>query len=234
MVDGLAQVVQKAGALGGRNIQTKLGGHNAAQVGDLKRVLQHVLTKRGAVAQSAQGLDDLGMQVVDTGIEGGLLAGLAHTLLNQVGGLVVHLLDASGVNTTVGNEILERHAGGLTTDRIEARKHNGLGGVINHEVDTGHLLKGADVATLATDDTTLEVIGGNMHGSDGDLGGMVGGATLNRQGENLLSGLVALGADLLLGLTDDGGRLVGNLAADLVEQLLVSVLARKVGNTLEL
>ena len=34
VVDGLAQVVQKTGALGGHNIQTKLGGHNAAQVGD--------------------------------------------------------------------------------------------------------------------------------------------------------------------------------------------------------
>ena len=73
-----------------------------------------------------------------------------------------------------------------------------------------------------------------MNGRDGDLGGMVGGTTLDRQGENLLSGLVALGADLLLGLTDDGGRLMGNLAEDLVEQLLVSILARKVGNTLEL
>ena len=73
-----------------------------------------------------------------------------------------------------------------------------------------------------------------MNGSDGDLGGMVGGATLNRQGENLLGGLMALGADLLLGLADDGGRLVGNLTTDLVEQLLVSILTRKVGNTLEL
>ena len=163
MVDGLAQVVQKTGTLGGHNVQTKLGGHNAAQVRDLKRMLQHVLTKRGAVAQSAQGLDDLGMQVVDTGIEGGLLAGLAHTLLNQVGGLVVHLLDAGGVNTTVGNEVLERHAGSLTTDRVEAREYDGLGGVVNHEVNAGHLLKGSDVATLATDDATLEVIGGNMN-----------------------------------------------------------------------
>ena len=234
VIDGLAQVVQKTSALGGHNVQTKLGGHNAAQVGNLKRVLQHVLTKRGAVAQSAQSLDNLGVQVVDTGIEGGLLASLTHTLLNQVGSLVIHLFDAGGVNAAVGNKVLERHAGSLTTDRIEARKHDGLGGVVNHEVDARHLLKGADVATLATNDATLEVIGGNMHGSDSDLGGMVGGATLDRQGENLLGGLVALGADLLLGLTDDGGRLVGNLAADLVEQLLVSILTRKVGNTLEL
>ena len=155
VVDGLAQVVQKTGALGGHNIQTKLGGHHAAQVGNLKRVLQHVLTKRGAVAQSAQGLDNLGMQVVDTGIEGGLLAGLAHALLNQVCGLVIHLLDAGGVNTAVGNEVLKCNAGSLTADWVEARKHDGLGGVVNHEVDTGHLLKGADVATLATDDAPL-------------------------------------------------------------------------------
>ena len=75
VVNGLAQVVQKTGALGGYNVQTKLGGHNAAQIGDLKRVLQHVLTERGAVAQSAQGLDDLGVQIVDTGIDGGLRCG---------------------------------------------------------------------------------------------------------------------------------------------------------------
>ena len=37
-------------------------------------MLQNVLAKRSAVAKSTQGLDDLGMQVVDTGIEGGLLA----------------------------------------------------------------------------------------------------------------------------------------------------------------
>ena len=147
---------------------------------------------------------------------------------------MIHLLDAGGVNAAVCNEVLKRHAGSLTTDRIEAREYDGLGSVVNHEVDAGHLLKGADVATLATDNATLEVIGGNMNGSDGDLGGMVGGATLNRQGENLLGGLMALGADLLLGLADDGGRLVGNLTTDLVEQLLVSILTRKVGNTLEL
>ena len=64
-----------------------------------------------------------------------------------------------------------------------------------------------------------------MHGGNGNLGGMVGGAALNRQGQDLLSGLVALGANLLLGLADDRGGLVGNLATNLVKELLVSVLA---------
>ena len=73
---------------------------------------------------------------------------------------------------------------------------DGLGRVVDHEVDAGDLLEGADVATLAADDAALEVIGGNVHGGNGDLGGVVGGAALNGQVDtNLLSGLVALGRE---------------------------------------
>lgn len=74
MVDSLAKVVQQAGTLCSHNVQAKLGSHHAAQVGNLKGMLEHVLTKRGAVAKSTQGLNDLGMQIVDTGIEGSLFA----------------------------------------------------------------------------------------------------------------------------------------------------------------
>ena len=63
---------------------------------------------------------------------------------------------------------------------------------------------------------------------------MVGSAALNRQGQNLLGGLVALGANLLLGLANDRGSLVGDLAANLIEELLVGVLTGQVGDTLEL
>ena len=234
MIDGLTQIVQQAGALGGHNVQAKLRCHNATEVGDLERVLEHVLAKRSAVTQGAQGLNDLGVQVVDAGIEGSLLASLAHALLNQIGGLVVHLLDAGGVNAAVGNEVLEGNAGSLATDRVEARKNDGLGRVVDHEINAGNLLERADVTTLAADDAALEVIGGNVHGGNGDLGGVVGGAALNRQGEDLLSGLVALCANLLLGLADDRGSLVGNLATNLIEQLLVGVLAGQVGDALKL
>ena len=234
VVNCLAQVVKQAGALGGHNVQAKLGSHHAAQIRDLEGVLKHVLTKRSTVAQGTKGLDDLGVQVVNAGIEGSLLASLAHALLNQVGSLVIHLLNAGGVNAAVGDEVLEGDTGGLATDRVEARKNDGLGRVVDHEVDAGNLLEGADVATLATDDTALEVIRGNVHGGNGDLGSVVGSAALNRQGQNLLGGLVALGANLLLRLANNRGGLVGDLAANLIEELLVCVLAGKVGDTLEL
>lgn len=45
---------------------------------------------------------------------------------------------------------------------------------------------------------------------------------------------MALGANLLLGLANDRGGLVGDLAANLIEELLVGVLAGKVGDALEL
>ena len=43
MVDGLADVVQQAGALGHLHVGAELGGHVAGEVGDLQRVAQHVL-----------------------------------------------------------------------------------------------------------------------------------------------------------------------------------------------
>ena len=61
VIDCLAQVMQQTGALGGHDVQAKLGCHNAAEVGDLEGVLKNVLAKRGAVAQGTEGLDDLGV-----------------------------------------------------------------------------------------------------------------------------------------------------------------------------
>lgn len=73
-----------------------------------------------------------------------------------------------------------------------------------------------------------------MHGGNGNLGSVVGSAALNRQVTRSPGSLVALGANLLLGLANDRGGLVGDLAANLIEKLLVGVLAGKVGDSLEL
>ena len=73
-----------------------------------------------------------------------------------------------------------------------------------------------------------------MNGRDGDLGGVIGSATLDGEGDDLLSGLMALGLDLLLGLANDRGGFVGHLAANLVEKLSVGVLASELRDALEL
>ena len=234
VVDGLADVVKEAGALGRGLVEAQLGGHDAAERGHLDGVREHVLTEGGAIAQGTEGLDELGVQVVDAGIEGRLLAGLADALGDEGLRLLVELLDASGVDAAVGDQVLERDARGLAADGVEAREHDGLGGVVDDEGDAGHLLEGADVAALAADDATLEVVGGDVDGGDGDLAGLVGGAALDGGGDDLAGGLVGLGADGLLGLAQDLGLLADGLGAHAGEQLVVGLVRREPGDALEL
>ncbi len=234
VVDRFAEVVQKAGALGRGLVEAELGGHDAAERGDLDGVREDVLAEGGAVAQRAQGLHELGVQVVDAGVEGGLLAGLADALVDEGLGLLVELLDAGGVDAAVGDEVLERDAGGLAANGVEARQRHGLGGVVDDERDARDLLERADVAPLAADDAALEVVGGDVDGGHRDLAGLVGGAALNGGRDDLAGGLVGLGADVLLALAQNLGLLADGLGAYAVEELGVGFVAGEAGDALEL
>ncbi len=83
VVDGLAEVVKKTSALRGSLVEAELRGHDRTESGNLNRVGKNVLAEGGAVAQRAKGLDKLGMQVVDAGVECGLLAGLTDALVDE-------------------------------------------------------------------------------------------------------------------------------------------------------
>ena len=174
------------------------------------------------------------MQVVDAGIERSLLARLADALVHKVLCLLVQLLDASGMDAAVGDEVLERHARGLAADGVEAREDDGLGRVVDHEVDAGNLLERADVASLAADDAALEVVGGNVDGGDGDLAGLIGGATLDGGRDDLAGGLVGLVADAHLGLAQDLRLLADGLGADAGEQFVMGIVLGEAGDALEL
>ena len=158
VVDGLAQVVQEPRALGRDGVEPELRGHDAREVGHLERVVQHVLAVGGAVAQAAERAHELGMQVVDARVEGGLLARLLHALVHERLGLAEHLLDARRMDAPVGHEVLHGHAADLAANRVEARDGHALRGVVDDEVRAGELLKRADVAALAPDDAALEVV----------------------------------------------------------------------------
>ena len=146
MVDSLAKIVQQAGALGGHNVQAKLGSHHAAQVGNLEGVLEHVLTKRGAVAQSTKGLNDLGVQIVDTGI---------HDLHPEI----VKTLGALRYRTSFGQNVLQHSlevsdlcgvmASELGLDVVTAKRAgllHDLGKAIDHDVEGPHAVIGAELA----------------------------------------------------------------------------------------
>ena len=138
------------------------------------------------------------------------------------------------MDAAVGDECLEGHASGLATNGLEAREQDGLRGVVDDERDARDLLEGADVSTLAADDAALEIVGGDVHGGDGDLAGLVGGAALDGRGHDLAGGLVGLGSGTLLALAENLGLLAHGVLAHAVEELPVGVLGGKGGDALEL
>ncbi len=219
MVDRLAQIVQKAGALDRDGIETELGGHHRGEVGHLERVVQHVLPEGGAVAQTTEGVDQLGMQIMDAGVEGGLFARLLNALVHQLHSLAVHLLDACRVNTPVSDEVLHRDAPDFAAHRVEAGDGDAFRGVVDNEVRARELLEGADVAALAPDDAALEVVGGNMDGGDGGLGRMIGGHALDGEAQDLAGLLVGLRLRARLGIADNDGGLAGHVVADGLQKL---------------
>ncbi len=73
-------------------------------------------------------------------------------LVNEVGGLRVHLLDAGGVNAAVGNEVFHGNAANLATNGIEARNGNALRSIVDQQIHARKLLEAANIAALATDD----------------------------------------------------------------------------------
>ena len=107
MVDGFADVMQQAGALGQLNVRPQLRSHHAAQVADFDGMLEHVLAVAGAVAKTAQQLDQFGMDAMLTGLEHGLLAGLPDLVLHLLAGLFHALFDAGGMDSPVHDQFLD-------------------------------------------------------------------------------------------------------------------------------
>jgi len=220
MVDRLADVVEEAGAPGDLDVRAELGRHDAGEVGHLDRVVEDVLTVARPVLEASEELDELGRQAVHVGVEARLFAGLLDRRFDLGLSLGVCLLDARRVDAPVGDELRQREAGDLAAHAVEAREDDGLGRVVDDEVDTGDVLEGADVAPLAADDAALHVVGGQVDDGDGRLGDMVGRRPLDAQREDVARPPVGLATRLLLDLAHELGHVVSGLLLGPLEQLL--------------
>ena len=173
------------------------------------------------------------MEVVDARVEGSLLAGLHHALVHELLRLAIHLLDAGRVNATVRDEVFQGHARYLASHGIEAREDDRLGSVVDDERHARDLLEGADVSSLTSDDASLQVVGGDVHGRDRDLSRLVGRAALYGGRHDLARGLVGLRTHPLLGVAQDLGLVLDGVCTHAVEDLLVGVLLGERRDALE-
>ena len=137
-------------------------GHDPGEVHDLERVLEDVLAVARPVAEPAEDLHELLVELAAVGLEDRLLAGLPDVVLELGLRLVVHLLDPRRMDAAVLDQLLERQLRDLAADAVERREDDGLRRVVDDEVDAGQVLERADVAALAADDPPLHVVGGEL------------------------------------------------------------------------
>ncbi len=197
-------------------------------------MLENILSERGAIPKRSKSLHNLGVQIVNASIKGRLLTSLLNPMGHKLLGLLVHLLDASGVNSPVSNQVLKSNASGLPANGVEARENNGLGSVIDDKGDTRNLLEGSNITTLAANDATLEIVGRNMNRGHGNLASLIGSTTLDGDGENLTGGFLRFSFYPKLRVAKYLSLLLDGVLANTVKKLAMSVVLCKGGDSLKL
>ena len=219
VVDGLADVMQKSGALGRDHIDAQFRGQQARDVGHFDRVVQHVLAVAGAVAHPAQQTDELGMQAVDVGLKHGAFAFGLDGGVDFLLRLGDHLFDAGGVNAAVLNELLQRETGNFPPHRVKAGDGDGLGRVVDDQIAAGQGFDAADVASFAADDAALHFVVGEGDDGNGDFTGVVRGTALNGRRDDLTGAVVGLFLVLGLDFLDLHGHLMRDVVLDVFNQI---------------
>ena len=191
-----------------------------AEVDDLERVLEDVLPVARAVAQASEHAHELLVELAAVRLEDRLLAGLQDVLLELRLRLVVHLLDSSGMDAAVLDQLVERHPRDLAAQRVERREHDRVRRVVDDEVDAGQVLERADVPALAADDPPLEVVGSELDDGHRRLCRMARGDALERVGDERAGPPARVRASLLLHLPHLAGELVADEVLRAVEELL--------------
>src|SRR5207244_13337115 len=148
-------------------------------------------------------------------------AGVAHPRVVLGAALRDRLLDASGVNAAVADQLREGHARHLAAHWVEPGQDDRLGCVVDDQIDPGGLLERPNVAPLAADDAALHLLAGERDDGDRHLTGVVGSDPLHDGGQDAPRALVAL----LGGLPLDGANLVVGFGARLVDGLADEPLA---------
>ena len=99
-------IVEKPGPFSQFGIHAELGGHDTAKIGHFPAVHEQVLAVGRAETHLAYYAYQLLMQPMDTQLDHRALPDLHDLLFDLFAGLFHHLLDAGGMDASVGNQPL--------------------------------------------------------------------------------------------------------------------------------
>src|ERR1041384_3435158 len=100
------------------------------------------------------------MQTRDVGIICSLLAGFINDLVHSTCFILDDLLDVCGMDPSIEDQFGEGTTTDLASDGVEAGYSYRIGSIVHDYVDTCGLLKGFDVASVASDDASLHLFVG--------------------------------------------------------------------------
>ena len=202
-------------------------------------MLQEVLPVRRAVLHLPDEADKLGVHPVDTKVNDGALPCLDDFFFDLLTHLGDHFLNACRVNATILYQLMQGKACHLTAHRVEATQHDGLGGIINDDLNPCSCFEGADITTFTTDDTALDLVALDVEDGDGVLNSRLRSQTLDGLHDDLLGllvgghlrlfdDLVDIALGLVLGfstqtLDESFARLVSGESSDGLETLLLAL-----------
>ena len=120
MVKSFTDIVKKTCTFCKLDISAKLSCKKSCDIGNLKRVIEYVLTEAGTVFKFTEKLDNFGMNTVDTCIDESMFACLFDCSFNLTCSLIKHFFDSGGMDSAVGNKLFKCETCNLSTNGIKA------------------------------------------------------------------------------------------------------------------
>jgi hypothetical protein len=233
-VDGLANVVQECCPRGDVAVEPELLRHDARKKRDFLRMTEDILPVARTELQPPHQAQHFGMQVVQPELECGRFPLLADGFLHVRFDFFDDLLDPRRMDAPVSDQALNSLPRDLAAERIEARENDRARRVVDDELDARCGFQRTDIASLAADDASFEIVAWQVDNRDGRLDGVLGGASLDGVGDDVLradgGGLPRLRLEPL----DEVSRVAAGIAFDLLQQQIACGLGRQPGDALQL
>ena len=158
LVGYLSDIVEKAGPLRDLRVEPEFGSHGGTDVRNLTGVLQKVLSVGRTVLHAADELHELDAHAVDSEVDQRPLSGLKYLVVKLFRNLCNDFLYACRVDSAVDYKLVQSQTCNLPADRVERGKEDGVGSVVDHDLDACRSLESPDVAALTSDDPSLDLV----------------------------------------------------------------------------
>src|SRR4051812_39700972 len=119
---------------------------------------EHVLAVAGAIVQAAEQVHDSLVEAADAGFLDGLFAEAANLRVDFFLSFGDELLDPRGMDTAIGDELVERDFGDFAADRVECADDYDARRIVDNDVNARGFFEGPDVASFAPDDAALHFV----------------------------------------------------------------------------